>query len=213
MNNRRGLASFSILLEEEEAVGALAAVSWVGPGQQMHVPATYTFAARGPQKLSRIRLSSSFPFGLFMRRRSLDVPAEMLVYPSRRRGGAIAEPTAQGEESADPRRKGGNEDLLGLRGYAPGDSLRRIHWPSSAKSGRLVVVERAQTRSEAVLVNLREGGDLEGNLARACGQADRHFQRGHAVGLRAPGMSIAPDHGTPHRRRLLTILALYGGQA
>ena len=107
-------------------------------------------------------------------------------------------------------RKGGSEDFLGLRSFETGDSIRRIHWPSSAKLGRLLIVERSQARSEAVVVQLRSGKDQEVHLERACGQADRHFQRGHAVGLRSAELTIPPDQGPVHRKRLLTYLALYG---
>ena len=104
MNNRRALASFSLVLEEEQNASAVAAVSWVGPGQQVHVPATYTFAARGTRGLGRI----------------LSLPVFRLVC-SRAGGPDACRPkcwcigigegpllsVAQGEESADPRRKVG----------------------------------------------------------------------------------------------------------
>ena len=74
-------------------------------------------------------------------------------------------------------------------------------------------MELSQAQSEAVLVQVPKSGDVEAGLARACGQADRHFQRGHAVGLRAPGVELRPDRGDAHRRRLLSSLALYGSES
>ena len=178
-NHRRALSAFSLVINEED-VDAQGAVSWVAAGGQVQVPVTYRFQQRGRRSLKRLSVSSSFPFGLFTRKRTLSVEAEMVVFPSRRRGVALAEPVAQGEESADPHRKGGSEDFLGLRSFETGDSIRRIHWPSSAKLGRLLIVERSQARSEAVVVQLRSGKDQEVHLERACGQADRHAGRGQA---------------------------------
>lgn len=210
-NHRRGLSAYSLVLEEEGGEGTCA-VSSVPPGQRVEVPLTFRFDARGVNQLRGITISSSFPFGLFRRIRKVVVESEMLVYPERRAGAVLARPVETGDESPDLSRRGGSEEFLGLRPYQVGDSLRRIHWPSSAKHGAPMIVELSQAQSEAALVQVSRGGDLEAGLARACGQADRHFQRGHAVGLRAPGIELKPDRGDAHRRRLLSSLALYGSQ-
>lgn len=41
-------------------------------------------------------------------------------------------------------RKGIGQDYYGIREYARGDSLRHIHWPSSARHGKLIVKEYEQ---------------------------------------------------------------------
>lgn len=211
-NHRRGLSAYSLVLEE---VGGQAkgAVSSVPPGQRVEVPLTYCFDSRGLNRLDGVIISSSFPFGLFRRIRTVSFESEMLVYPERRPGAVLARPIEVGDETPDLTRRGGSEEFLGLRPYEVGDSLRRIHWPSSAKQGSPVIVELSQAQSEAVLVQVPKSGDVEAGLARACGQADRHFQRGHAVGLRAPGVELRPDRGDAHRRRLLSSLALYGSES
>ena len=209
VNHRRALAAFSLVVEEEEC-RASAAVSSVPPGQRVEVPVAYQFESRGLTALRRITVSSSFPFGLFRRLRTLSVESEMLVYPQRRMGSVLARPVEVGDETPDLTRQGGSEEFLGLRPYEVGDSLRRIHWPSTAKQGTPFIVELSQAQSEAVLVQLHSEGDIESHLARACGQAVGHFQRGHAVGLRAPGIELRPQRGASHRRRLLSSLALYG---
>ncbi len=45
------------------------------------------------------------------------------------------------EASVAAPRAGSGSELLGIREYRPGDSLRRIHWRSSARHGELVVRE------------------------------------------------------------------------
>jgi uncharacterized protein (DUF58 family) len=206
-NHRKALSAFSLIMEEigGEAVGA---VTVVPPGQRIEVPVRFVFERRGPAVLNQVRMLSSFPFGLFVRRRRYTLPADLLVYPSRKAGSVLAEPAEAGFETPDPLRNGGNEDFRGLRAYQAGDPLRKIHWPSSAKTGRLQVVERSLARSEAVVVTVTGGKGLENQLSRACGQADRHFHRGHAVGLKGPGVTLLPNLGPEHRRRLLSSLAL-----
>lgn len=47
--------------------------------------------------------------------------------------------------------------VAGARNYSPGDSLNRIHWPASARSGRLMVKKNEFTshQSLAVLLNMQ----------------------------------------------------------
>lgn len=101
---------------------------------------------------------------------------------------------------------------MGLRPYAPGDPLRRLHAPTSARAGRPMVVERAVERATEVILRL-EGrpGRLEEELAGATGLAVRAFSQGHAVGLELPQQRIAPNGGPQQRRRVLSALALYQG--
>src|SRR5205807_1890905 len=57
------------------------------------------------------------------------------------RGPVWAQGTVGGERIVAATRAGSSNELLGSREDRPGDSLRRIHWRSSAKRGELVVRE------------------------------------------------------------------------
>jgi uncharacterized protein (DUF58 family) len=50
--------------------------------------------------------------------------------------------------------KGGSAEFHSTREYSDGDELKRIHWPSTARRGRLVVVERVDPPYEGLLVAL-----------------------------------------------------------
>lgn len=54
-----------------------------------------------------------------------------------------------------------------LRDYAPGDDRRHVHWPSSAKAGKLVVRQFEQTRRSAHLVVIDLRRDAYGDEAAA----------------------------------------------
>jgi uncharacterized protein (DUF58 family) len=52
-------------------------------------------------------------------------------------------------------RRGAGPDYLGIREYRVGDSMRHVHWPSTARHGALMVreFEREQTRRLAVVID------------------------------------------------------------
>ncbi|MHB8893836.1 MAG: DUF58 domain-containing protein [Candidatus Geothermincolia bacterium] len=51
-------------------------------------------------------------------------------------------------------RKGIGQDYYGIREYVRGDMLRHIHWPSSARQGRLIVKEYEQELKPSVVLIL-----------------------------------------------------------
>ena len=208
-NRRRWLPSVALSVLELDGAVASAMVGAVPTGEAS-VPFGWRFQRRGPAALGRIRISSAFPFGLARRWRDFSLPAELLVYP--RPLGAWWSPEAgtrgHDESSADGM-AGGQGDFAGLRDYAPGDSLRSIHWPTSARRTQPVVVQRTTDVSERVIVRVRDqqGPAWENELGRATGEVIRAFARGCEVGLDLPDGSLPPRPGSTWRRNLLDTLA------
>ena len=85
-------------------------------------------------------IATSDPLGFFRSTRSSPDAEVALILPrfmslaGRRRSREL-------EASVAAPRAGSGSELLGIREYRPGDSLRRIHWRSSARHGELVVRE------------------------------------------------------------------------
>ncbi len=108
----------------------------------------YTLLSRrGEFQLSPTYLHSGDPFGIFVFRKKLENNERLLVLPylvdiknlplpSGRLPGGIAV-RRRTPEIQPPR-------AAGVREYAPGDSLNRIHWPSTAKKDRWMVKEFEQ---------------------------------------------------------------------
>lgn len=97
-------------------------------------------ARRGPVSATSWIVSAGDPLGLFGRRRRCPDTEAALVLPrftSLAKGLRVHELEAV---AAAPRAGSGME-LFGVREYRPGDSLRRIHWRSSARHDELVVRE------------------------------------------------------------------------
>lgn len=180
-------------------------------GATVEVPATYVFADRGVARLERLWIGSRHPFGLLLRAREVDLAAEVLVYPATRRGAVAATPAGLGMDARSADRRADSGDFAGLREYQPGDPIRRIHWPTSARIGHPMVVQRTGEAGDQVVVRVdpaSHGEAREEQIARATGQIEWHFARGDAVGLDADGEVLRPRSGATWRRHLLTTLAL-----
>jgi uncharacterized protein (DUF58 family) len=112
--------------------------------------------------------------------------------------------------------------LVGVRGYEPGDSLRRIHWKASARSGALQVKLFEFTTDLKVAVFLgidtfagRPRDDLELGISTAASVArhllERDVQTGLFVNTRQADtqlpVCIAAGTGTTHLALVLEALA------
>jgi uncharacterized protein (DUF58 family) len=93
--------------------------------------------------------------------------------------------------TAAPRAGSGNE-LLGIREYRAGDSLRRIHWRSSARHGELVVREYEPPGLQTIAIYLDpapESAEVADQIARiAASEAWDCIREGGRVVLWAPGL-------------------------
>jgi uncharacterized protein (DUF58 family) len=88
-------------------------------------------------------------------------------------------------------RAGSGTELFGVREYRPGDSLRRIHWRSSARHGELIVREHEPPGVPALLICLDAApptDDIADQIARiAASEAWDCIRDGGRVRLWTPG--------------------------
>ncbi len=214
VNERDWFSLYGLVLEEMGPEGPLgvAALAVLDPGRGFEVPFTWHFPRRGGTRLVGIRMTSSFPFGLFQRRWTVPQPADLLVFPQRGRGRRAPMGVGQGKGMFSADRRGGRGEFVGIRPYVPGDPVRLVHWPTTARLGEAMVVEREPDRAgEVIIVVEAIAGHMERELARACGELVHHLARGRAAGLQLPDGRWPPARGRRHRRALLTALALAPG--
>jgi uncharacterized protein (DUF58 family) len=116
------------------------------------------------------------------------------------------------DSRSDPHRGSGPE-YLGIREYRPGDSPRHVHWPSTARTGTVMVRELEEERSRRVAIavdSLADVGD-EGTPLDACCTAAASiarvaFAEGHRMRMiaarqgRAVDVSDDVDERSFHRR-------------
>ncbi len=98
---------------------------------------------RGRYLLGPLTLRSGDPLGIFEHQRTLPQSHSILVYPATVpvHGFHLPEGLAPGGEAARHRTHYVTTNVATVRDYVPGDSFNRIHWPSTARTGRLIVKE------------------------------------------------------------------------
>src|SRR5437016_13423600 len=105
--------------------------------------------------------------------------------------------------------RGEGSEFYGIREYHPGDPLRRVHWRSSARMGRLAVVEYEHDVSVdlTLVLDARRGSDvgfgsetaLEMAVTVAASLARLVLERGNRCRLAIPGVPVprrADSRGT-----------------
>ncbi|MCS6844965.1 MAG: DUF58 domain-containing protein [Caldilineales bacterium] len=98
---------------------------------------------RGRFRLGPLTLISSDPLGLFPRQRRLPATSTIVVYPATVELPGFTPPSGllPGGDAMRRRTHYVTTNVSGVRDYVPGDSFNRIHWPSTARTGRLIVKE------------------------------------------------------------------------
>lgn len=98
---------------------------------------------RGVFQLGPLRLIAGDPFGLFQIERHFDVITPLVVYPMviPLQDFSIPVGVLSGGDAVRQRTHQVTTNAAGVRDYYPGDSLNRIHWPSSARKNRLISKE------------------------------------------------------------------------
>lgn len=98
---------------------------------------------RGVFDLGPTVLESGDPFGLFPISRVISANHSLLVYPMMFDISSFVSPPGlmPGGEALRRRTPQVTPNAAGVRDYAPGDPLNRIHWVSTARRGRLISKE------------------------------------------------------------------------
>ncbi|MDQ7826245.1 MAG: DUF58 domain-containing protein [Candidatus Eremiobacteraeota bacterium] len=119
------------------------------------VSTSLTCLRRGIVKLEGIRIRTSFPFGFFPAERHVNSSRWISILPVGPRiemlSGVMTAINSAGWHISLSY-AGTSHEFLGIREYEPGDSTRTIHWPSTAKLGRLMVKEFYRERLTTLIV-------------------------------------------------------------
>lgn len=148
------------------------AVVFPALGPRRSVEAHYTGRCdtrRGEYAIGPEALRVRDPLGLFVAEASAAAPAPLVVYPTieplpaSALSGASRAPAPTGGAI---REAGEGGVVLGVREYRPGDALRRIHWPTTARRGRLSIIEHERQVARGVVLFL----DLARSTLRGLGR-------------------------------------------
>jgi uncharacterized protein (DUF58 family) len=222
-NGSRLFPAFCIHLEERPVAGkagwprlmapARAWVMHLGPGETVHGEAVFWPRRRGEARFDRLRIWTTFPFGIVKKSITVSLPQHTLIYPLRYdlRRDVLHAVAPQGLSGAKiSPHTGAGDDYYGMRDFRPGDQLRQIAWKRSACLDQLVCLERTMPTPPRlrIVVNLTTPTDglpvaAEGRrgTGRVRGGADAAGHR-YAVAVDPPGpLASVQDHGGPGRNR------------
>lgn len=161
-------------LYRDETANLVMAVS---PGFVHRASYAAAFGRRGKHRLGACTVSSAFPFGLMRMSRVLSFRSDILVYP---RPARLSDGFEQrllesarffGESSVASR---GQEEVYGVREYLPGQNVARIHWRTTARTGKPMILE-LEGRQDASFVlildtaSVGDPGTLRQRLESAIG--------------------------------------------
>ena len=147
VNNGRPLGdAFQIFAEQQLPGGGMLRfhAPWTPARGESEVRLEGSVPRRGVFGGAAVMLRSGFPFGLFRCQARGQLPERMLVMPRPLIPKAMQDPCLANdteELEAEPVKWAGPGELHGLRGYQPGDPLRLIHWPASARGLGLMTRE------------------------------------------------------------------------
>ncbi|MFN2228652.1 MAG: DUF58 domain-containing protein [Anaerolineae bacterium] len=173
---------------------------------------------RGVHQFPPLELSSRAPFGFFRRRRRIDLPTRVLVYPEVRRLYRFHLLDHRLAMEVVRPRAGVGTEILGVRPFRSGDSPRRIHWRSVARTGRLISKEFVdESRPGLTLIldvcrhpyppTASKHTPFEWAVKVAASVGDYTQRRGYPLHLLADGDAWPPPSGPVARMQLLEYLA------
>ncbi len=212
-NERKRVPSFALEIGEEGLPGE-AFIPFLKAEESASARSENRFVVRGVFPLHAITVSTSFPFGLFRKSRSIHLPGEMVVWPRTDRRVRPLAPAGGGNPRGGSVRRGSagpRGEYRGLRAYRPGDDPRDIHWRTTARLGQPMVREYEQNEAEILWICLdtqaQPGQRAEIAVEMVAALAARAFQEGKPFGLATPGFLIEPGQGPGQLERVLDTLA------
>ncbi|ERH12160.1 MAG: conserved repeat domain protein [halophilic archaeon J07HB67] len=175
-------------------------------------PAAYevTYETRGRHTLGPATVTARDVLGLLEEDRSCPGTDTVLAYPELRAIAAWARRDLRALHETGVHEE--REEFDRLREYTDGDSLRDVHWQTTAKRDELIVKEfaaEAETEAVSLAVGATPGG-ADGMASATASLALALLEDGVPVVVTLPGGTVAagPDRGS--RTRLLERLASVG---
>jgi uncharacterized protein (DUF58 family) len=185
------------------------------PGASRLVSYPLAATRRGQLRLDGVRVVTSFPFGLFLKKAYYPVDGTVTVCPAIKplAEDLLDDVLVAGQDHAAHRRGHGNE-LYNLRLYQAGDDSRNIHWVTTARTAKLMVRETEAEDQRRASIHLSlfapDSHDREFEEAVTFTASLLHHLaiRGYYLKLTAGSFRSPFGEGEEHLLELLRILAL-----
>jgi uncharacterized protein (DUF58 family) len=169
-------------------------ITWLG-SRQTHAYLAYSLLEhRGWYELSPTLVESGDIFGLFLIRKAFESQARLLVIPHTFDIQTFPEPfgVLPGGRALKQKTLEVTPYAAGVREFVPGDPLKRIHWPSSAKKQKLIVKEFEKDPLAEVWIFL----DAEKAMQFKAGEPENYDSREYWL-VKYSWMKKAPEYMLP----------------
>ena len=177
---------------------------------------------RGHFRIEPLHIRTGDPFGFFEAAATVGQGVSVVIYPRLEPIPAWRLPSAilEGSHASPVRTLQTTPLATSVRPYAPGDSMNRIHWKTTARHGEIQVKEfdLEQTADAWIIVDLQRGigggrGDestTEAAIRAAAAIADRAIAENRAVGMTVNASRTAflpADRGGRQHQKIMQLLA------
>ncbi len=186
----------------------------VSAGERTTVPLANAFTRRGLMEMPGFKITTTFPFGLFLKSRIIASPEKVLVYPAIKPVSNLRITEGlRASGGASVASRGSGTGLYNIRQYTQNDDARHIHWKSAARTTRLMVKEFEHETERSVVICFQNLSDedvseaFEDAVDEVAGMSDHFIERGWAVGLETLSGTIVPGRGEAHLYNILEFLA------
>lgn len=192
--------TFRVRTGEEPARTHLRLPQPLAAGEKTELRWQLTPARRGPLTLHVDEIESKFPFGFLRKIIAWPYTRETLVWPARVPYTFRADQgSAARQLGPHYQRRGESPEIRQLRPYLRGDSLHLVHWKASARQRKLIVSERLEEGSEALLLRVEaprahwsDPARLERLTGFAASLAEDLFTHGRLAGVQLGGAPLRP---------------------
>jgi uncharacterized protein (DUF58 family) len=200
-----------VALEEQ---GARVLFPVVQPGKTETLSFFTTFPSRGRHRVGDVELSSVYPFNFFVRYWPVDFETSATVFPCPLRCdlNLVFLPRGPRDDEGEEPAAREETDIIGVRPYVEGDAMKRIHWKSSARTGKLQtrLYDGTSTQTGRIIdLDRLVEGDVERGLSMATYAVVESMKSKLPVGMRSREEVFPPAMGFAHKKDLMTRLALY----
>lgn len=172
---------------------------------------------RGYLPCGSINITSQFPIGLFFCwSKRFNPQQRCLVYPQPLN--LIPMPDDNSQAGKQEQRKSvklDSGDYAGMKIYQPGDRIRDIHWPSLAKTQKLITIQHEIKNNSSVNLSwfsLPNSMSVEDKLSQLCFWLLEAEKQLNQYQLEMPNHSVEFGRGNAHLHECLTVLALWGSE-
>lgn len=188
----------------------------LAPNQELEVELALPTLKRGYFSCTEVILTSQFPIGIFFCWSKRHAPNKRcLVYPQP----LNILPLPGGDANVVNRRQrlantANSEDYSGMKPYQAGDRLRDVHWPSLAKTQKLVAIQHQDLSGDAINLSwfsLPQTMPIEDRLSQLCQWVISAEQDNLRYQLELPNHTLQFNTGATHFHQCLTTLALWEG--